>query len=56
MLRYCDEIAQILIQHHSNREEFENDTEFQFACGMCIIQIGEIPELKEKVQIVFQIL
>lgn len=42
MLRYCDEIAQILKKHHSNREEFENDTEFQFACGMCIIQIGEL--------------
>lgn len=36
MLRYCDEIGQILKKHHFNREEFENDTEFQFACGMCI--------------------
>ncbi|MCM1189253.1 MAG: hypothetical protein NC541_08140 [bacterium] len=42
MLRYCDEIEQILKKHHSDREEFENDTEFQFACGMCIIQIGEL--------------
>lgn len=42
MLRYCDEIEQILNKHHFNREEFENDTEFQFACGMCIIQIGEL--------------
>lgn len=42
MLRYCDEMEQILNKHHSNREEFEKDTEFQFACGMCIIQIGEL--------------
>lgn len=42
MIRYCDEIEQILKKHHSNREEFENDKEFQFACGMCIIQIGEL--------------
>ncbi len=42
MLRYCDEIGQILKKHHFSREEFENDTEFQFACGMCIIQIGEL--------------
>ncbi len=42
MLRYCNEIEWILKKHHANREEFENDTEFQFACGMCIIQIGEL--------------
>lgn len=42
MLRYCDEIEQILKKHRFNREEFENDTEFQFACGMCIIQLGEL--------------
>ena len=42
MIRYCDEIAQILKKHRFNREEFENDTEFQFACGMCIIQLGEL--------------
>jgi len=42
MIRYCNEIELILEKHHFNREEFDNDTEFQFACGMCIIQIGEL--------------
>lgn len=42
MIRYCDEIAQILEKHHFAREDFENDMEFQFASGMCIIQIGEL--------------
>ena len=42
MLRYFDEIEQILKKHHFNREEFEDNTEFQLACGMCIIQIGEL--------------
>ncbi len=42
MIRYCNEIEQILKKHHFNREEFENDIEFQFACGMCIIQLGEL--------------
>ena len=42
MVRYCNEIALILEKHHFSREDFENDTEFQFACGMCIIQIGEL--------------
>lgn len=31
MLRYCNEIEQILKKHHFNREEFDDDTEFQFA-------------------------
>lgn len=42
MIWYCDEIAQILEKHHFAREDFENDVEFQFASGMCIIQIGEL--------------
>lgn len=42
MIWYCDEIAQILAKHDSSREDFENDAEFQFACGMCIIQLGEL--------------
>lgn len=42
MIRYCDEIAQILEKHHFAKEDFENNTEFQFASGMCIIQIGEL--------------
>ena len=42
IIRYCDEIGLILEKHHFNRDDFENNTEFQFACGMCIIQIGEL--------------
>lgn len=42
MIWYCDKISQILEKHHFSREDFENDMEFQFASGMCIIQIGEL--------------
>ena len=42
MIRYCDEITRMLKRHHFDRDEFDNNTEFQFACGMCIIQIGEL--------------
>lgn len=42
MIRYCDEIEQLLEKHHYDREDFENNMEFQFASGMCIIQIGEL--------------
>lgn len=42
IIRYCDEITRILKKHHYNKKDFENDIEFQFASGMCIIQIGEL--------------
>lgn len=42
IIGYCDGVAQILEKHHFDKEEFENDREFQFASGMCIIQIGEL--------------
>ena len=49
IIRYCDEITLILKKHHCLRTYFEQDMEFQFACGMCIIQIGElVTRLNEK--------
>lgn len=42
IIGYCDGVAQILEKHHFDKEEFENDREFQFASGMCIIQIDEL--------------
>ncbi len=49
MIRYCDEIAQILEKHHFDKKDFEQNTEFQFAVGMCIVQIGElVARLDEK--------
>lgn len=42
IIQYCDEIGRILEKHDFSKEAFENDTEFQLASGMCIIQIGEL--------------
>lgn len=42
MIRYCDEIANMLKKHNCDKSDFENNFEFQFAAGMCIIQIGEL--------------
>lgn len=42
MVNYCNEIERILKKHDYKRNEFENDSEFQFACGMCILQLGEL--------------
>lgn len=33
-IRYCNEITQIVINHHSSKADFDNNTEFQFAVGM----------------------
>lgn len=42
MIHYCNEIGWILEKHCFDKKDFENDCEFQFASGMCIIQIGEL--------------
>ena len=42
MIKYCDEVAQMLEKHNFSREDFDNNSEFQFAAGMCIIQLGEL--------------
>lgn len=42
MIWYCNEIARMLEKHHFAKDDFIHDTEFQFACGMCIIQLGEL--------------
>lgn len=42
IIQYCDDIGRMLEKHNFSKEDFENDMEFQFANGMCIIQIGEL--------------
>ena len=42
IIKYCDTIEEILAKHDFNRAYFESDKEFQYASGMCIIQIGEL--------------
>lgn len=42
MVKYCDTVISICRKHHFDRDLFEKDEEFQYACGMCIIQIGEL--------------
>ena len=39
---YCSEISKILASHQYNKEYFEHSSEMQYACSMCIIQIGEL--------------
>ena len=42
---YCDEIIKILNDHLNDKEYFKQSSEMQYACSMCIIQIGELISL-----------
>ena len=42
IVNHCDEISQMCRNHSDSKEEFESNIEFQYACGMCIVQIGEL--------------
>lgn len=42
MISYCDDINQLMSRFHYNYEVYCNDISFQYACNMCIIQIGEL--------------
>ena len=39
---YCDELDMILKKHSYKKDEFMSSSEMQYACGMCIVQIGEL--------------
>ncbi len=41
IIHYCNQAVEICKKHNNDRAIFEQDNEFQFACAMCIIQIGE---------------
>ena len=42
---YCDEIEKILNKHEKNKEYFKESVEMQYACSMCVVQIGEMISL-----------
>lgn len=42
IIKYCDSITEICKKHNFDKEVFEQDEEFQLACSMCVIQIGEL--------------
>ncbi len=42
IVKHCDEIIKMNKSHGEIREELDNNIEFQYACAMCIVQIGEL--------------
>lgn len=42
IIQYCDRIESYLSENKMTFEMFQNNTMFQDACCMCIVQIGEL--------------
>ena len=42
ILKYCNDIENLLIRFDTDFEKYKTDISFQYACNMCIIQIGEL--------------
>lgn len=42
ILNYCDEIEAAKIRFGNSWEAFSGDKVFQNACGLCVLQIGEL--------------
>ena len=42
MIDYCADIDYLMNRFEKNYTNYENDISFQYACNMCIIQIGEL--------------
>lgn len=42
MMKYCTDIEYLMNKYNSDIYVFKADISFQYACNMCIIQIGEL--------------
>ena len=42
MILYCDQIDKLMDRFGRNPDAFRNDFAYQYAVGMCILQIGEL--------------
>ena len=42
MIKYCNDINTLLVRFNTDFESYKTDISFQYACNMCIIQIGEL--------------
>lgn len=42
MMKYCSDIGYLMDKYNSDIDTFKTDISFQYACNMCIIQIGEL--------------
>lgn len=42
MIKYCCDIGFLMEKYQSDFQTYKTDISFQYACNMCIIQIGEL--------------
>ena len=42
MIKYCDDISILMERYSSSFQRYVDDIAFQYSCGMCLIQIGEL--------------
>lgn len=42
MIMYCDDISSLMEKYGRNFHRYISDILFQYSCGMCLIQIGEL--------------
>jgi uncharacterized protein with HEPN domain len=42
MIKYCNDVEQLMEKYNSDFEAYKTDISFQYSCNMCIIQIGEL--------------
>lgn len=42
MIKYCSDIDFLMNKYQSDFQIYKTDISFQYACNMCIIQIGEL--------------
>ncbi len=42
MIKYCNDVNILLTRFDMDFEKYKTDISFQYACNMCIIQIGEL--------------
>lgn len=42
MMKYCDDVEFLMKKYKSDFQAYKTDISFQYACNMCIIQIGEL--------------
>ena len=42
IIGYCNDIENIIGRFGNSLKDFQKDFVFQYSCGMCIIQIGEL--------------
>lgn len=42
ILKYCYDINSLMEQYEYSVEKYITDISFQYSCGMCLIQIGEL--------------